>query len=233
MRIGRITTTLGAISALALGAGCASETDDPVAGVDPTLEQFNCDSMEGTAGLMFCDDFNDGAAPSWATESGSWMVQDGLYFGSGPDTASTSVCSATLMNATMRQGVLAKDVLFHTEMTSHARADKTIVLRALDDSNRVELNFRAAPLNDLIVQEVVDCEETYHTAEGEIPVPHAEGQTLDVEVELRGQNLLVTVDGAVVVNREFPLTDREGQVGVAVITEGSLTSFDSIWVQEL
>lgn len=235
MRMETTTTfwgAIGAIGAMAFGGGCGSEEPEP-ADEEPADVQFDCDSMDGTVGLLFCDDFNDGAAPAWAAETGSWRVQDGLYFGSGPDVASTGVCNATLMNATVREGAVARDVLVHAELTSHARADKTIVLRALDASNRVELNFRAAPLDDLIVQEVRDCEETYHTAEGEIPVPHEVGQVLDVEVELREQSLIVTVDGAVVLDREFPLSDREGQVGVAVISQGSLTSFDSIWAQQL
>lgn len=204
----------------ALAVGC---DDEP---------QFDCSEMD-MAGVMFCDDFNDGEAPLWHVESGEYSVEDGRYIGEGPDELDGSVCAASLMSASLREGSSAQDVAMHAELRSLERVDKALVLRARDSSNRIEINFRADPLNDLMVQELVDCELVYHTEEGEIPLPHAMEDDLDIEVQLRGDRLVVFRDGEQVMDREFDFAnDAAGQVGVAVI-DRSLTSFDSVWVEVL
>lgn len=204
----------------ALACGC---DDEP---------QFECSEMDMT-GVMFCDDFNDGEAPLWNVESGEYAVEGGRYIGEGPEELDASVCDASLMSASLREGSSTRDVAVHAELRSLERVDKVLVLRARDSDNRIEINFRAEPLNDLMVQELVDCELVYHTEEGEIPLPHAMEDDLEIEVELRGERLIVFRDGEQVLDREFDFAnDGEGQVGVAVI-DRAVTSFDSVWVEAL
>jgi hypothetical protein len=221
------TTILCVGSMVALGAACTNG-DDPVGETEP---QFECASMEGTPGLMSCNDFNDGATTGWTALGGSWSVDGGRYLGAGPETVLGSECGASLMTASLRDGVALEDVGLHLEMQSVERLDKTLVLRATDPSNRIELNFRGDPINDLMVQELRDCVLVSHTVEGEIPVAHG-ADMIAVDVTLRGEHLTVVVDGAVVVDRTFPFPVRQGQVGVAVI-ENSLVRFDSIWTESL
>jgi hypothetical protein len=212
------------VLALATAAGCNGETEDP---------QFDCSTMSGTEGLVFCDDFNDGTAPGWMPEGGSWMVQDGRYVGSGPATLDASPCAVSHMTASLRDGSEAADLAMHAELGSLARLDKTIVLRETDPSNRIELNFRGAPLNDLVVQELVGCELVYLTEEGEIAVEQPEGERIDVEVELSGDHLVVRANDDKVLERDFDFAnDGPGSVGVAVI-DSALTTFDDVWMRRL
>lgn len=194
--------------------------------------QLDCADMDGMPEIVFCDDFNDGEAGSWTSTGGHFSVSGGRYIGEGPDEVDAGACGASLMTASLREGSGSADVAMHAELRSLERVDKVLVLRASDPSNRIELNFRADPLNDLIVQELVDCELVYHTAEGEIPLPHAMEDTLEIDVELRGDRLIVMRDGELVVDRAFDFANAEGDVGVAVI-EGGVTSFDSVWIERL
>lgn len=204
-------------------AGCEDEEGEP---------QLACESLEDRD-LVFCDDFADGTASAWRPEGGSWSVVDGRYVGSGPASLDAVPCGASRMTASLREGSASTDVRLHAELGALARVDKTLVLRATDGSNRIELNFRSDPLNDLVVQELVDCEAVYLTEEGAIPVPHAFDERIEVEVELRGEHLLVRVDGEVVLDRDFDFANtEEGQVGVAVI-DSAITSFDSVWIERL
>lgn len=212
------------LAALVLAAGCEEDV--------AVTEQFQCESMEGTAGLAFCDDFNDGSASGWRPEGGSWSVADGRYIGSGPMTLDGSECGVTRMTASLREGSGSTDVRVHAELTSLARVDKVIVLRAANASNRIELNFRG-DFNDMVVQEIVDCEARYLTPEGSVAVPHSFDDRIAVDVELRGNHLLVRVDDKTVLDRDFAFANTaEGRVGVAVIDNG-MTSFDSVWMQRL
>ncbi|HEY8428287.1 MAG TPA: hypothetical protein VIL20_07930 [Sandaracinaceae bacterium] len=212
-------------SALALAlfaAGCDEDAAD--------APQFSCESMKDRE-LVFCDDFNDGAAEGWAPEGGSWSVADGRYLGSGPASLDGAECGVTRMTASLREGTEATDVRMHAELGSLARVDKTLVLRAVDPSNRIELNFRDAPYDDLMVQEIVACEARYLTEEGEIAVEQPEGERIEVDVELVGRRLSVRVDGDTVLDREFDFANTAaGRVGVAVI-DNATTTFDSVWVE--
>jgi hypothetical protein len=211
---------------VALAGACTSEGPAEVA--EP---QFDCTSMEGTPGLMFCEDFNDGLAENWSVEGGDWSVMDGRYLGIAPESVLGSECGASLMTASLYEGLSPENVGFHAEMQGFDRLDKTIVLRAESPSNRIELNFRSDPINDLMVQELRDCELVYHTTEGEIAVPHGTNM-ISVDVELRGDSLVVIVDGQPIVDRTFPFAIRPGRVGVAVI-ENSSVVFDSVWTESL
>lgn len=205
-------------------AGCEDDGDG-----EP---QLSCESLEDRD-LVFCDDFADGTAAGWTPEGGSWSVVDGRYVGSGPASLDALPCGASRMTASLREGSASTDVRLHAELGSLARVDKTLVLRATDGSNRIELNLRSDPLNDLVVQELVDCEAVFLTEEGSIPVPHGFDERIEVEVELRGEHLRVRVDGEVVLDRDFDFANtEEGQVGVAVI-DNAITSFDSVWIERL
>jgi hypothetical protein len=217
---------LWTIAIVLAGGACAS--DDP-AGTDQP--QFDCASMEGTPGLMFCEDFNDGLADDWSAEGGDWSVMDGRYVGIAPESVLGSECGASLMTASLYEGISPENVGFHVEMQGFDRLEKTIVLRAVSPSNRIELNFRGDPINDLMVQELRDCELVYHTTEGEIAVPHGM-EPISVDVELRGDSLIVLVGGQPIVDRTFPFAIRPGRVGVAVI-ENSSVAFDSVWTESL
>ncbi len=215
------------ISSLAL-AMALSGCDEDVA----VEEQFQCESLDDEAGLAFCADFNDGTADGWRPEGGSWSVVEGRYLGSGPATLDGAECGATLMTASLRDGSESTDLHMHAQLGSLARVDKTLVLRATDASNRIELNFRGDPLNDLVVQELVDCEAVYLTGEGEIATPRTD-ERIDVDVELRGQRLVVRIDGDTVLDREFDFANTaEGRAGVAVI-DNAMTTFDDVWIRRL
>lgn len=194
--------------------------------------QLDCTELDGTPGMMFCDDFNDGDAAAWVPEGGAFSVEGGRYIGRGPETVG-GPCGASMMTASLREGSSARDVAVHVAMRSLTRVDKVIVLRATDASNRIELNFRADPLNDLVVQELVGCDFIHLTDEGEVVLPHAMEETLHIDVELRGDRLVVVRDGELVLDRSFEFAnDGPGLVGVAVI-DRAVTSFDSFWVETL
>jgi len=194
--------------------------------------QFDCAEMDGRSDIVFCDDFSDGEEASWTAEGGSFSVSGGRYVGEGPEEIDSGMCGASHMVASLREGASSSDVMIHAELRSLERVDKVIVLRATDDANRIELNFRADPYNDLMVQELVDCELIYFTEDGEVPLPHGMDEKLVVDVELRGDRLIVRRDGETVLDQEFAFTNREGDVGVAVIERG-VASFDSVWVEQL
>jgi hypothetical protein len=214
---------LRTLSYCVLLAACAPDAEE----MEP---DFECADVGGTA---TCDDFNAGDSASWRPEGGSWSVIEGRYVGVGPETVDPAQCGASLMTASLRDGSEAVDLAFHAEIDAEARLDKTIVLRARDSANRIELNFRGAPLNDLIVQELVDCEVAYFTAEGEVPVAQPEGAPVVIDVELRGDHLFVRADGAPVLDGEFDFANAgEGRVGLAVI-DHAITSFDDVWMRRL
>lgn len=194
--------------------------------------QFDCTEMDGRADLVFCDDFSDGEAGSWTASGGNFSVSGGRYVGEGPDEIDGGMCSASMMVASIREGARSRDVRIHAELRSLERVDKVLVLRATDDANRIELNFRAAPYDDLMVQELVDCELIYFTEDGEVPLPHEMNERITVDVELRGDRLTVRRDGELVLDREFSFTNTEGDVGVAVIERGA-AEFDSVWMERL
>jgi hypothetical protein len=216
MNIARLT--LAAVLLL----GCKDEL--------PPEPQLECIDVSGAT---LCDDFNVGDTTTWTPEGGSWSVVDGRYVGMGPTALDPNLCGESLMTASLRTFSEATDLTMHAQLGSEARLDKTIVLRALDDANRIELNFRGAPINDLMVQELSDCVLTYHTAEGEIPVMQPEGERVDVDVDLRGSHLVVVVDGVVVVDRAFEFANTgEGRVGLAVI-DNAITVFDDFYMTRL
>lgn len=216
-----------------LGLAACGPAPDPVDDPgSPGIVQFSCTSLEPDATQMFCDDFNAQTQLAWIAQAGSWQVMDAHYFGTGPEDLEGAACDASRMSASVRDGARATDLVFHARLRSVQRVDKTIVLRVVDASNRLELNFRAAPYDDLIVQDLRSCAQTMFTQPGEVPVPHAMGADLEVEIELVGERLEVRANGAEVLDRSFPVAVVEGGVGVAVI-DRALTAFDDIWSRRL
>lgn len=233
---------LGWIMALALVGGCEAEVEpqaDTDAGGPPMMgegpdagpPQLDCTAAAGD-GLMVCDDFGDGDAQGWEPEAGTWEVIANRYVGIGPMEVGTSSCGASLMSASLRDDSRRRDAAIHVAMTSRRRVDKVIVLRAVDDANRLEINLRADPYGDLVVQELVDCEVVRHVDEGEVEVPHAMDQTIEVDAELIGSHLTVAVDGRTVLDRELEMmTQDPGRQGIAII-DRSETVFDDVWIYE-
>ncbi len=207
---------------------CLGCEEEPM--VAEPVPQLECATV---GAVTLCDDFADGEASGWTPEGGSWAVVDGRYIGMGPSSLDPSQCAASLMTASLRSGTEATNVAMHVDIGAEARADKTIVLRAADGRNRIELNFRSAPYDDLVVQELVDCELVFHTGEAEIHVPQPEGERIFVDVTLEGQHLVVLVNGQMVVDRDFTFANTgQGLVGVAVI-DSAITSFDSLYMNRL
>lgn len=192
-----------------------------------------------------CVDFNDPTSVSgWQPDGGEWTFVNEGYVGAGPPLESVT-CGETgsLMTASLLPDVVATDLRVRAQLTSVQRVDKVIVLRARDSSNRVELNFRASfddngtpQGGDLVVQELVDCLRVERIAPGELPAAHEVGESIDVDISLRGQQLTVLVNGAPVlggVQGVLPtLTSGPGGVGVGVIADG-ITRFDDLIVDVL
>lgn len=200
------------------------------ASADAGPPQLTCAELEGP--MDFCDDFAAGAMDAWEAEAGTWSVVDARLLGEGPETLDGLDCGASRMSAALRTGSEASDLAMHVELTAHRRSDQVIVLRASDASNRIELNFRADPYGDLVVQEIVDCEVVFHVPSAMVEVPHAMEQPIAVDVSLVGEHLIVIVDGETVLERDIPFANTTGRQGVAVI-DRARTSFDSVYMLRL
>ena len=108
------------------------------------------------------------------------------------------------------------------------QVDKGIVLRSTGPGDQIELNFRADPYNDLVVQELVACQFIW--LEFTALIPHPVEETLDVQVKLVGDRLVVWINGELVLDRSFPFQAKSGSVGLAVIGVGGITAFDNVQV---
>lgn len=206
-------------------------------GRDASVEDagfITCDDLD-TSGAARCTDFNGGTATGWVPEGGNWRVSNGAYTGEVPSLQG-SQCGTSLMMTSMFQELQARDVRVELDMMSNIRVDKVIVLRGIDPSNRVELNFRAKYVErsdgDLVVQELLDCEQIQYTPEFVIDVPHQVGQAIHAEVRLVGDMLSVWVDDELLLMDSFPFADRVGYVGIGLI-EGGTATFDNIVIESL
>jgi hypothetical protein len=191
-----------------------------------------------------CFDFgasNDAAL--FTPDAGVWSVADGRYQGIGPEEAASCKADGTWMSGSIFPGLSAADVRVRAELTGVDRPDKVVIVRSAGSSDRIELNFRANFVSggttlggDLIVQQLVDCVGAFRIPEAQVPIPHAVTDTLDVEVELRGQSLLVRVDGEVVLDTVFTtpnlLRSGAGNVGVGVFIGGTVR-FDNLVIEAL
>lgn len=202
----------------------------------PPASDFSCDDLDDLDGSeAACLDWNDTTTPGLEVEGGRWEVRGGMIVGFGPDSPSGD-CTASLMSHALVPAVTAQDQRVRARLSSLARVDKVITLRSVDPANRVQVNFRATDTDgsygDLMVQEIRDCVFTVFTGEGEIPIPHALGEAIDVELELVGTRLMVQVDGQTVFEREVPVVERAGQIGFGII-DRSTTVFDDVVMTSL
>jgi hypothetical protein len=161
-----------------------------------------------------------------------WTVEDGEYVGEGTFNPTCSGISFDELNGTLIRNLEASNVDIRVDMRSIERVDKGIILRSTGPDNQIELNFRADPFSDLIVQELVDCEFITHLPEFEVLIPHQEGETIHTRVKLIRNHLQVWINGRLVLNRSFPFAAMRGGVGLAVI-EGGITAFDNVEVHVL
>ena len=178
-------------------------------------------------------------AAAFTPDGGNWAIRDGGYAGTGPSADVTCVGAGSLFTASTLSNFSAADVRVHVKMTSLNRPDKVLVLRARDSGNRIELNFRAnyvydgqASGGDLTIAELVGCQDATHLDTGVVLIPHAMLQTLTVDVELRGQNFQVTVDGTVVYNNTLPVATTAGSAGFSVIYD-AVELYDDFVVETL
>jgi hypothetical protein len=197
--------------------------------------------MSADASSRACVDFTQTSqGSSWTPEGGAWSVVNGEYVGTGPASPLSCVGGGgSVMTASFLGGFNAADVRLHVQMTSVDRADKVIVLRSRDSGDRIELNF-VAHWNDngtqaggmLVVQKLVNCEESFLVPPNTVSVPHDVGDTLTVDLELRGTRLTVKVGGAQVFDGTLAIATDPGKVGLAVIFGGTVR-FDDLWVEAL
>lgn len=110
-----------------------------------------------TSSTNFCDEFNSGRAVRWGTEGGIWSVIDRRYVGIPTFDSSHSPCGHPTSQSLIRN-FRARNVDMRVDLTSLTGVDKFVVLRSTDSDNQIELNFRAAPYGDLVVQEKVACD---------------------------------------------------------------------------
>ena len=220
----------------------------------PPVSGFTCSRdlppLAADASAQICIDFSSssdaakftpdvGADADAGTNNATWAIVNGAYVGTKPSGDVTCVGAGSLFTASNLSNFSAADVRVRVKMTSLTRVDKVLVLRERDSGNRIELNFRANYIDngqtaggDLVIQELIGCQATTYVDPGVVLIPHSLLQTLAVEVELRGQQFKVTVDGNVVYNMALSVVTAAGSVGFALIYD-SVEMFDDLIVESL
>jgi hypothetical protein len=210
-----------------MDAPLAASSASPTA-LSSAVDLDFCDGPSGSGswleGADFCDDFRDGADTRWIPQGGLWEVSDNQYVGTGVQTACATGFST---NETLIRDLQVADVELRVDMRSQQRVDKGIVLRSTGPGDQIELNFRADPFNDLVVQELAACQ--FILLESAASIPHQVEQTIDVHAKLVGNRLMVWIDGEAVLDRSFPFQAKSGSVGLAAIDDG-ITAFDNVQV---
>ena len=186
-----------------------------------------------------CFDFSSASAgSSWMPDGGTWTVVNGQYIATGPADPVTCVGAGSLMTASLVDNFSAANVRVHVQMTSVDRPDKVIVLRSRDSGNRIELNFLAnydfrnsggRGADDPRARQLRLLQSR---PAGYDLVPHNIGDTITVDLDLRGTQLTVKVGGAQVFDGAITVATDPGGVGVGVIT-GATAVFDDFWVEAL
>lgn len=191
----------------------------------PPASKFSCNDIRDLDPQV-CIDFNY-TPDTKLGEDGIFEIVDGRLVGHGPDAGEDE----SLMTHLILPEFTGKDLHISLETTSMQRVDKVLLLRSVDSSNRLQLNFRAltgdGDYGDLIVQETRDGVFTLLTDPGEIPIGHELGETIKIEVWLINKYLRVRVNDEVVVSRDFNIAMVTGRMGVGVI-DHSLTVFDDL-----
>lgn len=225
----------GSLAAALLMVACGGTSTDPPqpAATTPQVQTVAqagagfCDVRPETGTWLeaadFCDDFGDGVAARWQSPGAIWSVVDGEYVGRGaPEACQTGFST----NETIIRDLTAADVEMRVDMRSEVRVDKAIVLRSTGPADQIELNFRADPYNDLVVQELAGCQFAFLEF---FPAPHPMGQTIEAHVKLVGNRVVVWIDGRLMLDRTFPFRATAGEVGLGVIEDG-VTAFDNVQV---
>ncbi|HEY4219882.1 MAG TPA: hypothetical protein VGO62_01035 [Myxococcota bacterium] len=211
-----------------IGDGSGPEITDLL----PPASKFKCSDLDGTE--TACVDFNDGNKHGFSGEAGTWDVVDGRYLGWGPDDNPTT-CADSLITHAIFPAVNAQDLTVHAQLASIKRVDKVLVLRSVDQGNRLQINFRArdagGEYGDVMVQEVKDCVFSKFTNDGQIPLDNELGDALDVDVTLAGQHITVVAGGKTLLDADEPITVQAGKVGVGVI-DHSESMFDNFIVRD-
>ena len=223
------------LASMLLLVGCNDASTDPPAPATSDIpsalssaSEF-CDGPSGSGswleGADFCDDFSDGTDTRWSPQGGAWEVVDNEYVGTaGSDACATGFSS----NETLIRDLQVADVELRVDMRSQQRVDKGIVLRSTGPGDQIELNLRADPYNDLVVQELAACQ--FVLLEFAAQIPHQMQQAIDVHAKLVGDRLVVWIDGDLVLDRSFPFQAKSGSVGLAVIRDDGITAFDNVQV---
>lgn len=219
----------------------------------PAPPPFDCSELSTTP--LLCDDFNEGFDESWTvTQGDTWRIVDGQYEGVGTQ-GQPDVCGESFISASVVGGFSAADVRVRARLTAVVRNDAILVLRAADEANRIELNFRAgdaegtALVADIAVQDIQACvvstyvnpyDPAQHTL---LPGNPRIGEPFDVMVELRGQELRVWVNDTELTFADgnvFPMLPTDpGGVGFGVIAspmdgvDRGRTHFDYVVVESL
>jgi hypothetical protein len=175
----------------------------------------------------FCDDFTSGTAERWQTEGGVWSVENQEYVGRGEaDVCGTGFSS----NQSRIPNLSASDVDVSVTIRSLEGVDKGLVLRSTNLGDQIELNFRADPFNELIVQELRDCQ--FILLESGFALPQAMQTKTRFRAKLVGTRLSVWMNDRLILSRSFPFTATAGGVGLSVI-DGGLAAFDDVRVRVL
>jgi hypothetical protein len=231
------------------GAGGATSGGTSSGPVPSTFSCSNLGPLAADASAQICIDFSSSSdaakfTPDVGADAGTnnatWAIVNGAYVGTKPSGSGDVTCvgAGSLFTASNLSNFSAADVRVRVKMTSLTRVDKVLVLRERDSGDRFELNFRANYVEngqttggDLVIQELIGCQDTTHVDTGVVLIPHSLLQTLAVLVELRGQQFKVTVDGNVVYNMALPVAIAAGSVGFALIDSAEM--FDDLIVETL
>lgn len=226
-------------------------------GAVDTQSAFTCSSLgvvPSDVAQRLCFDFSDASqGQSFAPEAGTWSVAGGSYLGVGPAggqvTCPGGPFGGSAMTASVLSTLSATDVRVHARMTSITRPDKVLVLRAQPSGDRIELDFRSYFTidgtqygGDFVVSMLSQCNQIFFVPAGTIPVPQFDDTPIDVDVQLVGGRLTVSIDGKPIYDASpmatgidggtRPLPSQPGSVGFGVFMDGEV-AFDDLIVEVL
>jgi len=173
--------------------------------------------------VLFQDDFNGESLARWTSDrAGVWSVRRGMLRGDLPDRKQEhSIISAGDSAWT--------DIALDVDVCAMRGVDKGVVVRLEASQRAVGVDLRGPGYEDVVV----------HVREwplAKVRAVNANGMWHHLRVEARGQRFLVSVDGALAVDR----TDKHragarGRIGLAAYTGGTgqcTVYFDNVVVTE-
>jgi hypothetical protein len=212
--------------ALRLGlAMLAAATGHDMAGVGSAEAQ-----TAAAPNTLVVDDFNTGLADQWEVRGGTWSVENGRLVGRGSPDKEVGACGQPVPSSTsLIRNLRARDLEVSLDMKSIVRHDKYVIARA-EGGNRIQINFRSV-LNDILVEEINNCIARTIAI---FPIRAIDSDDeISTKVILIGSRLRVLVNNLLVIDQEISLSQRAGQVGVGVISDGygpGTTAFDNVRV---